>query len=547
MAPTFAQRQIQRQQQEARENRRLAEERRKAQDLQAEVNRLQRELAARGKGGCGQDDGDDMVDEEGDGMDTAEDQYAAWTEEDRQRQIDLTRNSLPYLEQRFGAESSEFAQAKGEIEALQRASREAKPYRTHRAQLERRKARLEAQQERDGEEVEKLQEQIDAAQERMGKVREAMDDRAKNIESVSAELKELLRKALAEDDDQQTPAAAPPPAAAPRAEAWGAVEATLSELATSGRLPAEQTQQLASFLTLYRQVATNVLASPGGATLATPPSSGPSWAARARKAASEAAAAKAPQDAGGGHGRQGGTDGKSGDRTQAQPTTPLVPQPAASSQPQAPAATMGGAAASSGGGGPTPGLLAMPTVLGPRQQASPTRPQPRAGAGRDAEDGEARDANRRQRSSSCSREARKSEAAKGVAGNAALGPAATPGAAGGDGGNDNTRDNDVGAVAGRGDGIGAVVQDGATGGAAASGGTRELRIGTDASGDESGADDMELWTDAEDGDAAEVDMEKREGESEKDRRARVGAFFKERMRAKLGKAGKGVLRSRKGN
>ncbi len=544
--PTFAQRQLQRQQQETRESRRLADERRKAQDLQAEVNRLQRELASRSRGRGGNEDADDLGDDDGDGMDTSDDQYATWSEEERQRQVELTRSSLPYLEQRFGAESAELAQAKAEIEALQRASREAKPYRTHRAQLERRKARLENQQERDGEEVEQLQAQIDAAQERMGKLREAMDERAKTIDSVGAELKELLRRALAENEDQQTPAAASPPAPAPRAEAWGAVEATLSDLADNGQLPAEQKQQLTSFLSLFRQVATNVLASSGGAALATPPACGPRWAAGARKAATEAAAANTAQDKSGGQRGQGAADGKSGDGAQAHPSTPVVPQPATPSQAQQQGTTNGGASSSSSGGGPTGGLLAMPTVLGPKQQASPTRPQPRAGAGKDAEDRETRDASRRQRSNSCSREARKSEAARATAGGMAPAPATAQAAITG-ASNEVPSNGNLAEAAGHHDGTGATTQGTTATGAANSEGTREVRIATDASEAESGVDDMELWSDAGDCDTAEIDMEIREGETEKDRRARVGAFFKERIRARMGKTGRGVRKPRKGD
>ncbi len=284
--PTFAQRQLQRQRQDERALQRKTNAERKAQELQAEVTRLQRELAARDNGAMGNGEDDELDD-----MDVSDGNYDTWTEEERQRQVEVIKGGLPYLEQRFGSESEEVANAKAEVEALQRASREAKPYRTHRGQLERRKARLEAQQERDGEEKEKLEGEIEEANERLGKLQATMEERTIQIDKVDSELKELLRRALAEDGDAPAPTATTPAAPAPRAEAWSSVEATLSELASNTKTPPEQAQQLASFFGLFRQVATNVLASPGGAALATPPSCGPRWAqASARRAAGAAAA-----------------------------------------------------------------------------------------------------------------------------------------------------------------------------------------------------------------------------------------------------------------
>jgi hypothetical protein len=124
-------------------------------------------------------------------------------------------------------------------------------------------------------------------------------------------------------------------------------------------------------------------------------------------------------------------------------------------------------------------------------------------------------------------------------------PAATQGAAtagptsGTPGGGDLTE------TAAHHDAAGTAVQGPGAAGVVHSEGTSEVRIATDASEAESGIDDMELWTDAEDGDAAQVDLEMREGETEKDRRARIGAFFKAKVRARLGRSGKGVRKPHK--
>ncbi len=542
--PTFAQRQLQRQQQDNRDQqRKAAEERRRNLDLQAEVERLQRELASARK--------DDAAEEEDADMDTTDDQYASWSEEERKQRIDVVKGGLPYLETRFGVDSEEVANARDQIEALQRASREAKPYRTHRAQLERRKARLDAQQERDAEEVEQLQRQINDAKERLENVQSTMEERSKNIDKVDAELKELLRKAVAEDDEAgaaATPAAAP----APREQAWSTVEATLAELASSAQVPADQAQQLAGFLALFRQVATNVLASPGGAAMATPPTQ--TWGTTATKkmaaAADAAATAAATADTRRkGEGTPNGADAKggggsssasgSGGNGAAQPVTPQVQIPRTPTQRSQGDGLASAVAASSSGGNAQGQAVAKPAHEGLLQ--SPIDQQLWPGGGRRTLGKEDEGAGRRQRSNSCSREQRKAEASRAAA--AAHGASAGPrggeghhGAAHEAGGDTSTATNGEGAGA-----MANMATDPATHTGAIAGGSAEasqMQIGTDISeGDAgSGLSDIELWSDSEFAGAADVDMDARDGETDEQRKARISKFFRDRMQERARKA-----------
>ncbi len=520
-------------------------ERRKARELQSEVARLQRELAARDTDPAGAD-GD--LDEHED-MDTADNSYDTWTEEDRQRQNEVVKGGIPYLEGRFGAESEEVEQARAEVEALQRASREAKPYRTHRGQLERRKARLDAQQERDAEEKEKLQAEIAEANDKLEKIQAAMEDRTKLLEKVDTELKELLRRALAEDGEQPAAATAQPAAPAPKAQAWSMVEATLAELATSVTMPPEQAQQLSNFLGLFRQVATNVLASPGGAALATPPSCGPRWATvAARKPGLNAGTAgAAPASTGSSSGSKEanvstGVGAGAVAPPQPNPATPPARLPATPTQPPTPAAAADGAGSSSGGNGPSAGLTVLPSLLAPAQPTNPRLHNRFNGTTKPTEQG-AGGATRRQRSTSCTRETRRSEAAK-----AAAAGTATDDAGAGTGAEANPQagttvgDQEAAAILGAGDaqmGIGSGGGGAHPGGAAAEvpiGATPVVRIGTEESDMGEPESDIDLSTDDEAAGAADVDMDTREGETEAERRSRIAKFFKQRMQARSRKA-----------
>ncbi len=549
---TFAHRQIQRQQADA--ERRAANERKKAQELQAEVRRLQRELSAQHTKDAAADDGD----EDDDAMDLTDGDCTLWTEEARQARIDIIKGGLPYLEARYGVDSEEVAHAKSEVETIQRASREAKPFRTHRAQLERRKNRLQGQQDRDADEVQRLQLEIDAAKEKLAKVQAAVEERTKEIDKVDTELKELLRRALAEDAEAAASTEAPKQAPAPRAEAWGMVEATLAEMATGAGLPAEQAQQMSAFLELFRHVANNVLASPGGAAKATPPSCGPRWANAASKKTQATSAATAQQ---GGNAANGGQTGAAehGTAGQSGQHAPQVPPPAKPPPHQTQGSGHGGTSAStsSSSGGITTGLGAIPSVLSPH--LTPTVGHAaRSAAPRDATEGADTSAStgRRQRSSSCSREARKAEAA---AARAATAQANAGGGLTEAGANAQPAVATEAADARAGDTVDnerSGVHGGADTQAGGSNNREQVHIGTDESEDDAMEEDTLLWSDA-DGETAEVDdlMGRREGETEADRRARISKHIKERMQAKAkerrarreaSRAAGGVRRAHKG-
>ncbi len=240
---TLAQRQIQ--QQEAALQKQLAEARRREELLRAENLRLQNAATRGGSGGGGggANEGDEMEEDE----DISED--------DRRKLIDDIKNGMPYLLTRFGEESAEVARAKADLAALERAAREAKPYKTHRAGLERRKARLEKQQEKGREEAEQLLAQIETLQSRLNSVNRANDERERTIATVDGELRELLRKAISEGDHEL---AAPVAPAVDPSVAWQTVTATLESLVTKPGVPQDWAAQLSGLVEQLRVAAVAV-------------------------------------------------------------------------------------------------------------------------------------------------------------------------------------------------------------------------------------------------------------------------------------------------
>ncbi len=122
--------------------------------LRDELARTQAELANRsnakpgkptGGNGANADEEDDELDE----MDATVNEFSSWTEDERQRQIERARASIAYMAAKFGEDSTEVQSIKDEISSLQRASRDAKPFKAHRGMLERRRERLRARLERD--------------------------------------------------------------------------------------------------------------------------------------------------------------------------------------------------------------------------------------------------------------------------------------------------------------------------------------------------------------------------------------------------------------
>ncbi len=281
---TLAQRQVQAQaQHDQNVHRQLADARRREENLRAENRRLQRENAAvpaREKANGGEDE--DMEDDEAHEL----------AEDERKKRIEETRNGIPYLVSRYGEASDEVARARSDLASLERASREAKPYKTHRAQLERRKSRLEKQHERGKQEAEDLLAQIETLQARLNSTNKANDERELAIQAVDEELRELLRRAIADgDNDTSTPASAAPP---DPAVAWQTVTSALETMVKMPGVPQDWAAQLGG---LVEQLRTATLAVQERASYAAAAAAATTASSTARPSSSSpplAAAASAP-------------------------------------------------------------------------------------------------------------------------------------------------------------------------------------------------------------------------------------------------------------
>ncbi len=75
---------------------------------------------------------------------------------------------MPYLEERFGSDSTVYLEAVEELDVHNKALREAKPYRTHRTILERKVDKLRKQQEKDRERLSELKEAADEIKVKIG-------------------------------------------------------------------------------------------------------------------------------------------------------------------------------------------------------------------------------------------------------------------------------------------------------------------------------------------------------------------------------------------
>ncbi len=244
-APTYSERQLGKQQAEQRLQQQLASARRQADELRAANARLQQQVG-RGDKGDDKKGNDDDGDEDMDCEETLE----SMPEEERQRRIEAIRGGMAYIELQYGAESPEMEKAKGDIEALQKASRECKPFKTHRAQLEKRKERLQRQQAKANEEADALLVQVEELQSKLNRTREGISTRAKQITAVDDELKELLRRALAEGttDEGNAAAGGGVQTAEAAAAAWKTFSATLTAMATQPGMPPGWAEQMAGLM-----------------------------------------------------------------------------------------------------------------------------------------------------------------------------------------------------------------------------------------------------------------------------------------------------------
>ncbi len=213
-------------------------------------------------------------------------------EEERKKRIDETRNGLPYLVSRYGEASEEVARARSDLASLERASREAKLYKTHRAQLERRKGWLEKQHERGKHEAEELQAQIEALQSRLHSTTKANDERELAIQAVDEELRELLRRAIADGENESaSPASAAPP---DPAAAWQTVTATLETMVNMPGVPRDWAAQLGGLVEQLRTATLAVQERAGQAAAAAAATATPSTSRPPSSTTTLATAAAAP-------------------------------------------------------------------------------------------------------------------------------------------------------------------------------------------------------------------------------------------------------------
>ncbi len=193
---TLAERQIKQMREEQRKQR-LADEEEKRQ-LREALTRLRVEAAGRKDKGADEDEGDGEGDAEE--MDTSPSVYSSWTEDERQKKLEEARGGLAYMVSKFGEDSEQANSTREEIAAIQRASRDAKPFKAHRSLLERKRERLKEKQTRDEGEVARVTAELEELETKRKTLKAAMEERNKQISEVEGELAELVKKALAEGD-----------------------------------------------------------------------------------------------------------------------------------------------------------------------------------------------------------------------------------------------------------------------------------------------------------------------------------------------------------
>ncbi len=224
-------------QQQARE---LADARRLTETLREQNRKLQKELAEAPLRNA-PPEGEDMEGVEG---------LGALSEAQRQEEIVVVSGGLPYLEKQYGKEAPEYQQAVEQLEKLRRAQRDAKPYKTHRAQLERRLERLRKQQDSDKQRLEETQETITSLQKRSEELGNGIKERDREIEAADAELKELLQRAMGKGDDdggEQGTGIDP-------ATSWNNVVRAASSIASHPAIPREWAAQLEGLFEQLRTV-----------------------------------------------------------------------------------------------------------------------------------------------------------------------------------------------------------------------------------------------------------------------------------------------------
>ncbi len=317
------QQQHQRQQQQRLQEKKNDEDRR---SLRQQLERLQSELAAvksqqlQSTGAADEEGDDDMADDNG---------YSSWTAEERTKRIDLAKGALAYAIARHGEESDQAQEHRDEISALQKACREAKPFKSHRNLLERRRDELRRKQERDEANITSTKEEIAELQEKLSTLQAAVEERSKQLKQVNEELSVIVRKALEEEGAGESDEGGKPPcgqACAP----WSALASAVTGLAGQPGIPDEiaklliQVQQVAS---AFSATAATAQANPGGAgsyaAAAAAAAASPPTDAKPRTTAPTSPVILAP------HGRFG----KAATAARSTPPPPPRPQPTTPSTP----------------------------------------------------------------------------------------------------------------------------------------------------------------------------------------------------------------------
>ncbi len=187
-----------------RQVKQLREEQRKQRQADEEEKRQLREALARlrteAEGRKGKASVEDDGDVDGDEMDVSTSIYSSWTEEERRKKLDEARGGLAYLVSEFGEDSEQANSAREKIAAIQRASRDAKPFKAHRGLLERKRERLKEKQARDEAEVARITAELAELETKRKALQATLDERSKQINDVEGELAEVVKRALAEGD-----------------------------------------------------------------------------------------------------------------------------------------------------------------------------------------------------------------------------------------------------------------------------------------------------------------------------------------------------------
>ncbi len=259
--PTLAERQMRQMREEHRKQRRADEEEKK--QLKEALSRLRTETSNCRAKGPGEEDGEGEGD--GEDVDMPANAFSSWTEEERQKKLEEARGGLAYLVGKYGEDSEEANATREEISSIQRASRDAKPFKAHRGLLERKRERLRDKQSRDEAEVARITTELEDLEAKRKSLRTTMEERNKQIVQVEEELAELVRKALAEGDaageagrgDEESTAA------------WTAQSATaiLQSMAAKPGVPPEFAALLAHVVQAAQAIA--------NATAAASPAAGP--------------------------------------------------------------------------------------------------------------------------------------------------------------------------------------------------------------------------------------------------------------------------------